>query len=70
MSMKHEIEARGLERRAAEFERKARERDVEVHVQFSPRRFGFWDEQDRIDRYRKTARDLREQAAKLRRQNA
>lgn len=66
MSTKTEIEAHGLERRADEFDKRARELDVETHVQFNPRRHAFWGEMDRADRYRKKASDLREQATKLR----
>ncbi|GAB3563283.1 hypothetical protein [Spelaeicoccus albus] len=68
MSMKNEIEAGGLDRRAAELERRAKETDVEAHVHFSPSRHAFWQESERADRYRSRAHDLRDQAARLRRQ--
>lgn len=63
-------EARQLENRAAELESRAEEMDVEQHVYFNPRRHSYWNVDERIEKYRAKARQLREQARQLRRANA
>ena len=66
MNRMTEIEARGLESRAALLERQANNRQAEtpmLHRSVS----GYYDSLERIDRYRWQARDLRTQAQRLRR---
>ncbi|WP_193072441.1 hypothetical protein [Brevibacterium sp. FME37] len=64
-----EIEVRGLESRADLFERQANDREAEtpmLHRSVS----GYYDSLERIDRYRRQARDLRAQAQRLRRKTS
>lgn len=63
-------EARQLEAKASELESKADEMDVEQHVHFNPRRHSYWNVEERIERYRDKARELRQQARELRRASA
>lgn len=65
MNRMTEIEARGLESRAALLERQANDREAEtpmLHRSVS----GYYDSLERIERYRQQARDLRAQAERLR----
>lgn len=65
MNRMAEIEARGLESRADLLERQASEREAEtpmLHRSVS----GYYDSLERIERYRRQARDLRAQAQRLR----
>lgn len=60
-----EIEVRGLESRADLLERQANDREAEtpmLHRSVS----GYYDSLERIERYRREARDLRAQAQRLR----
>lgn len=55
MGVKEEIESRDLERRAAEFENRVGELDIEAHVHFRPGIPAFWEESDSADRHRTRA---------------
>lgn len=68
--MSEMTEAGRLEARASELESKADEMDVEQHVHFNPRRQSYWNVEERIEKYRDKARELRKQARELRRANA
>lgn len=66
MNRMTEIEARGLESRAALLERQANDREAEtpmLHRSVS----GYYDSLERIERYRQQARGLRAHAGHLRR---
>ncbi|WP_240371969.1 hypothetical protein [Brevibacterium zhoupengii] len=69
MNRMTEIEARGLEPRAALLERQANDREAEtpmLHRSVS----GYYDSLERITRYRQQARDLRAQAERLRQETS
>lgn len=51
------------DRRATELETKADEMDVEQHVHFSPRRQYYWLAEERIEKYRDRAGELRDRGS-------
>jgi hypothetical protein len=65
-----DIEADRLDEQAASLESKADEIDVEQHVYFNPRRQFYWNAEERAENYRAKARQLRAQAAEIRRRSA
>lgn len=67
-SARTEIEAQGLERRAAVLERQADEREGRAVWDFGGGSRFYYQTLDRAEQYRREARELREQATRLRRQ--
>lgn len=64
------IEAGLMEKQAEEIDRKAGELEAEQAVNYNPRRYVYWQAEERIQAYRDKARELREQALQLRRNSA
>lgn len=64
------IKVESLERLAASKEQLAKDMDATTHVRFSPRDNHFWNRTQRADDLRAKAKDLRDEATRIRRQSA